>query len=129
MGMKNLTDEIVGKMEETGKKGIIINISSICALCKNFQYTPYGISKSGVLSYTKKLKLKHPEYNIHAITPGSVATGMGGYRTGDDLSYRKNILLRVALPEEIAALSAFLSSDCGKHISNLIVTAAAGEIF
>ena len=91
--------------------------------------TPYGISKSGVLSYTKKLKLKHPEYNIHAITPGSVATGMGGYRTGDDLSYRKNILLRVALPEEIAALSAFLSSDCGKHISNLIVTAAAGEIF
>lgn len=128
MGMKNLTDEIVGKMEETGKKGIIINISSICALCKNFQYTPYGISKSGVLSYTKKLKLKHPEYNIHAITPGSVATGMVGYRTGDDLSYRKNILLRVALPEEIAALSAFLSSDCGKHISNLIVTAAAGEI-
>ena len=98
--MKILTDSIIKKAKENDAKCSIINISSICSLYKNFQFTPYGISKSGVSSYTKVLKKKYPDFNIHAIAPGCVATGMVNYKLGDDLSYGHNILQRVALTEE-----------------------------
>ena len=76
----------------------------------------------------KVLKKKYPDFNIHAIAPGCVATGMVNYKLGDDLSYGHNILQRVALTEEIASLSAFLSSDYGRYISNTPIIASAGEV-
>ena len=63
-----------------------------------------------------------------AIAPGCVATGMVNYKLGDDLSYGHNILQRVALTEEIASLSAFLSSDYGRYISNTPIIASAGAV-
>ena len=128
IGMKILTDSIIKKAKENDAKCSIINITSICSLYKNFQFTPYGISKSGVSSYTKVFKKKYPDFNIHAIAPGCVATGMVNYKLGDDLSYGHNILQRVALTEEIASLSAFLSSDYGRYISNTPIIASAGEV-
>lgn len=126
IGMIELTQHIIPQMPETGS---IINISSICSLYSRYQYTPYGISKSGVTSYTKKLREKYPKMNIHAIAPGSIATNMADKKLGSNLSYKSNYLKRIILPEEISALCAFLSSQYGEKITNIPVLASAGEIF
>mgnify|MGYP000417502179 CR=1 FL=1 len=66
--------------------------------------------------------------NIHSILPGSVATKMGNIKMGDNISSACNKLNRLILPEEIAALTAFLCSDCAVYIVEGEIVAAACEI-
>ena len=127
VGMKVLTEEIATLMDNTNGEGSIINISSICALFNSFRYSPYGISKSAVNYFTHETRKKFPKLNVHAIAPGSVATGMGHLKNGDDISSNCNYLKHIALPEEIASLAAFLASDSGRLITNIPVVASAGE--
>lgn len=106
----------------------IINISSICSQFNSFGYSPYGISKAGLLGLTKDLNVKYGRYGatIRAILPGSVATKMGNIKVGDNIEGNNNILNRPALAEEIAALTAVYASDIGKYCVNNL-TASAGE--
>ncbi len=124
-----LTDLTVKKNIHTKRKLSIINISSICTQFNSFRYSPYGISKSGLLGLTMDLNKKYENSGIisRAIIPGSVATKMGNISLGDNIVGNNNILKRVAIPEEIAAIAAIYASDIGEYcINNLI--ASAGEV-
>ncbi|MBO4845827.1 MAG: SDR family oxidoreductase [Lachnospiraceae bacterium] len=125
-----LMTEIVAKQmrERFNENQRIINIGSICATERPYQSTPYGMSKSAVHHMTRYLNNKYSELSILCIEPGSVATVMGDRKIGSDIANANNLLGRVSLPEEIAAVSAFLCSDVGRFIDP-IISASACETF
>lgn len=127
-GLQLFCDLVALKMNEEGISGTIINISSICSLFNGICYTPYGLSKTAINQYSCVLREKYPNLNVHAVLPGSVATKMNSSTVGDNISKECNILNRMLLPEEIAALVAFLAGDIGKKVSNSFITASACEV-
>ena len=114
--------------------GTIINISSINSDQRKFRHTPYGISKFALSNYTaqKAQEYKGTKVTINALQPGGVATNMPNVNVtlGRDIAGRKtNMLGRASLPEEMAAIIAFLCSPAGKNITGQVITASACEEF
>ena len=129
-GTYALTTKIIEVMIHQQVKGSIVNIASICAISPKFMYTPYGISKSGVIAMTKELSQKYKKngITINAVAPGSVATAMGDLKENDNLAKKNNILRRVILPEEVAGLVAMLASEYGRYLGGRVITISAGEV-
>lgn len=117
-GTVQLTERIASEMVEQKISGNIINIASICAESRNFQYTPYGMSKAAIIEYTRLICKKYPLLTANVVEPGSVATVMGGLSMGDNIARNCNALHRPALPEEIAAFVAFLAGGFGVYLKN-----------
>lgn len=128
LGIVEFTNHVAEEMTNRDIKGCIVNISSICSVFPRFQYTPYGMSKSALTQFGLELNKRFPALNIKTVLPGSVATNMGNLKLGDNISRKCNILYHPALPEEIAALVAFLCSDVGNKINNSSIVASACEI-
>lgn len=128
VGIVEFTKQIAIEMKKKNTKGSIINISSICSLFPNYQYTPYGISKSALTQFGIDLKNDFPLLNVKTVIPGSVATIMGNLKLGDNISRNCNILHHSAMPEEIAALVAFLCGEVGQKVSNSSIIASACEV-
>lgn len=115
-------------IEQSRGRKKVINISSICAEYRSFQYTPYGMSKAAILKWTELMQEQYPAILFKAIQPGSVATIMGDLKFGDNIVRKCNILNHPALPEEIAALAAFLASEWGGFVNDVGVIASACEV-
>lgn len=128
VGIAEFTKQVAKEMVTHHPNGCIVNISSICSISQRYQYTPYGISKSALTQFGLELKKEFPTLNIKTVLPGSVATSMGNLKPGDNISRKCNILHHPALPEEIAALVAFLCSDLGKKVTNSSIVASACEV-
>lgn len=128
VGIAEFTKQVAKEMVISNPKGCIVNISSICSIFQRYQYTPYGISKSALTQFALELKKEFPTLNIKTVLPGSVATIMGNLKQGDNISRKCNILHHPALPEEIAALVAFLCSDVGYKVTNSSIVASACEV-
>ena len=106
----------------------IINIASICGLTNHYGYTPYGISKTGVIEYTRKLAEEYQgKVLIEGVAPGSVATRMGTRHFGGDISGSNSFTNHVAIPEETAAVVCFLAGPVGTYLNGKTVLASAGE--
>lgn len=128
--MWSLSKKVADYMCSSEQSGIIINISSICAFNNQFSYTPYGMSKAGLISMTRYMNDVYKDKNImfRVIAPGSVATQMNYIVENADIASRcNNILRRQILPEEIAALIAFLCSDTGCDIRQDFFMVSANE--
>lgn len=125
-----LTSKCVAeKMTTDGINGIIINVASICGYSNHFGHTPYGISKTGVIEYTKLLAEDYKgKVSIVGIAPGSVATRMGDKGFGKNLSGGNSVTKHTAMPEEIASVICFLSSSTGRLLNGQTVIASAMEI-
>jgi 3-oxoacyl-[acyl-carrier protein] reductase len=102
------------------KYGRIVNTASVSAL-GNIGQANYAASKAGVMGLTRTLALEWARYNIavNAIAPGAVKTRMTAaipekVMAGllEKIPYR-----RLADPEEIAAVHAFLASDQASYIT------------
>jgi NAD(P)-dependent dehydrogenase (short-subunit alcohol dehydrogenase family) len=124
-----LCKSVADKMVETNTQGNIVAISSICGQQKKMQYTPYGMSKQAIYRYIDMLQKEYPSITMGTVFPGSVATKMNACGIGDNISKGCNKLNHVALPEEIAALVAFLCSENGRYFKGSGITASACEIF
>ncbi len=119
---------VADKMVGRGVEGIIITVSSICGYSNHFGYTPYGISKSGVIEFTKGIAENYlGKICILSIAPGSVATRMGITSFGKNISGTSSFTHHVALPEEIASVIAFLTTPFGHKLSGQTILASAGE--
>ena len=127
VGVTHLCESMAEYMSNFNGEKIIL-ISSICALDKKARYTPYGMSKAASTAFIRSIREKYPNLSMNIIFPGSVATKMGNIKIGDNIAKKCNKLNRVILPEEIASLAAFLSSDVGKQVKDGIV-ASACEVF
>lgn len=110
--------------------GVIVNISSSAGWRGNVGMGVYGISKAGVNSLTMSLAKEYAKNNIrvNAISPGPIETDM--------MSLVPNELLpkvisevpmgRVGLPEEVANVVIFLSSDLASYVTGAIIPVDGG---
>ena len=105
-------------------KGSIINCSSIAGLVGFQQAAIYTASKHGVNGMTKSAALENAKngIRINAICPGVIDTPMIDRATGGKVE-TKNMYAqmepmgRLGLPEEIAEVTLWLSSDASSFIT------------
>jgi NAD(P)-dependent dehydrogenase (short-subunit alcohol dehydrogenase family) len=120
---------VVPQMRQLGG-GAIVNVASVQAFGAQRAVAAYAASKGGVVALTKAMAVDHAAegVRVNAVCPGSVDTPMlrsaaerwRGSRTADDLIAewgRSHPLGRVATPEEVAELIAFLASDRARFIT------------
>jgi NAD(P)-dependent dehydrogenase (short-subunit alcohol dehydrogenase family) len=118
----------LGRMRERGW-GRVINTSSIGAL-GNIGQANYSASKAGVIGLTHTLALEYAKYGItvNCVAPGPVMTPM---LAGVPEAIREKIVARVpvgriAQPDEIAGVHAFLASDDAAFITGQVLFVDGG---
>jgi len=116
------------RMRERGW-GRVVNTSSIGSL-GNIGQANYAASKAGVIGLTRTLALEYAKYGItvNCVTPGPVMTRM---LAGVPEAIREKIVARVpigriARPDEIAGVHAFLASDDAAYITGQVVFVDGG---
>jgi 3alpha(or 20beta)-hydroxysteroid dehydrogenase len=111
---------VVEPMKAAGG-GSIINVSSQAGLHGLTGYGAYGSSKWGLRGLTKvaSIELGPIGIRVNAVYPGMIDTPMIGHlnvRRGPG-GHPGAPLNRVGVPEEVAALVAFLASDASSYIT------------
>jgi NAD(P)-dependent dehydrogenase (short-subunit alcohol dehydrogenase family) len=110
--------------------GSIVHVASVQALVAQRGVVAYAASKGGVVALTRAIAIDHAADGIrcNAVLPASVDTPMlrssavlfGNGRDADEVVHewgRAHPLGRVATPEEVAELIAFLASDRSSFVT------------
>ena len=111
--------------------GVILMTASTNGLSGHPFYADYNASKAGVILLAKTMARElAPKIRVNAICPGYVLTPMQRAEYTDEMLAAVDAgipLGRHALPEEIAALFAFLASDDARYITGAVLTIDGGE--
>ena len=122
--------QIVCRQMARNKEGSIINISSIAALDGEPAQLEYASSKAALIGATKKLARELGQFGIrvNAVAPGVTDTGMisGMEDKMREQILEKTVMNRVARPEEIANVVAFLASDKAGYITGQVIRVDGG---
>jgi NAD(P)-dependent dehydrogenase (short-subunit alcohol dehydrogenase family) len=136
---------VVPAMRERGR-GVIVNVSSTAAKRPSTGMPHYSVTKAAVLSLSRLVADLYARDGIrcNAVTPGPTATeawlGQGGLadqqaersgKTRDDVLASVGAgrpLGRLADPEEIAAVVAFLCSDRSSYVTGAAWSADGGTV-
>ena len=125
----NVTRQVVEGMAERGW-GRIINMSSVNALKGQFGQTNYSAAKAGMHGFTKALaqEVVKKGVTVNTVSPGYVLTDMVRAINPDIL---KQIVAqipmgRLAEPEEIAGLVAYLVSDEAGYVTGTNISINGG---
>jgi acetoacetyl-CoA reductase len=125
----NVTRQVIEGMMERGW-GRIVNISSVNALKGQFGQTNYSAAKAGMHGFTKALaqEVVKKGVTVNTISPGYVDTDMVRAIKPEVLqSIVASIPMgRLAKPEEIASLVAFLSSEDAGYITGANISINGG---
>ena len=113
------------------KKGSIIYISSTSALDNTIGRNGYSATKAAIISQANTLSRELGRMNIrvNSIAPGLIDTDMMRNNTPEKLldSVVSNLSLkRIGLPEEIANVALFLSSDLSSYITGQTIRVDGG---
>lgn len=125
---------MVAQVEAGKKPGVIVNMSSINARVAIPNQLPYCVSKGGVDQMTKVMSLALAPHGIrvNAIGPGSIMTDMMATITTDQEAKRRVLsrtpLGRIADPEEIASVAAFLASSDASYMTGETIYVDGGRL-
>jgi acetoacetyl-CoA reductase len=125
----NVTRQVIDGMVDRGW-GRIINISSVNAIKGQFGQTNYSAAKAGMAGFSKALaqEVVKKGVTVNTVSPGYVETDMV-------LAIRKEIreqiiasipMGRLAKPDEIAAVVAFLASEEAGYITGANINVNGG---
>jgi len=122
-------------MVETGRKGSIINMSSINAIVAIPNQVPYSVSKGGVNMLTRvmAISLAPRGIRVNAIGPGTIATDLARNAVMGSPQAMRNIMARTPLgrlgePEEVANVASFLASDAGSYFTGQTLYPDGGRL-
>jgi glucose 1-dehydrogenase len=126
--------QMVKQVEMGRAPGAIINMSSVNDTLAIETIAPYTMSKGGVKQLTSAAAIALAPHGIrvNGIGPGSIMTDMLKGVMVDDVSRRRILsrtpMGRVGLPEEMAAIAAFLASEDASYITGQIIYADGGRM-
>ena len=125
----NVTRQVIDGMVERGW-GRIVNISSVNAIKGQFGQTNYSAAKAGMAGFSKALaqEVVRKGVTVNTVSPGYVETDMVKAIRAD---VRQQIIEsipmgRLARPEEIAAVVAFLASEEAGYITGANISVNGG---
>ncbi len=118
-------------MQTQASGGSIINISSVSALRPSPGTAAYGAAKAGVDSLTTSLAIEWaPKVRMNAIDVGLCRTESTDDHYGDAAGVaaieRTIPLGRMARPEEVGHVAAFLASDLASYVSGARIACHGG---
>jgi 3-oxoacyl-[acyl-carrier protein] reductase len=127
-------------MRERGA-GTIVNVSSTAAKRPSTGMPDYSVMKAALLSYSRLVADLYAKDGIrcNAVTPGPTATGawLGDGGLADQQGEREEVLAKVAAgrplgrlaqPEEIASVIAFLCSPRSSYVTGAAWSADGGTV-
>jgi glucose 1-dehydrogenase len=126
--------QMVKQVKAGRSPGCIINMSSVNDTLAIETIAPYTMSKGGVKQLTSvaAIALAPHGIRVNGIGPGSIMTDMLKGVMVDDASRRRILsrtpMGRVGMPEEMAAIAAFLASDDASYITGQIIYADGGRM-
>jgi len=130
-GVYNCTRAVVDTMVAQGS-GVILNASSVVGLYGNFGQTNYAAAKFGVIGFTKTWakELGKKGVRSNAVCPGFVATPILASMPEKVIQAmeEKVPLRRLAKPEEIASVYAFLASDDASYMNGAVLSVDGGLV-
>jgi len=113
------------------KSGRIVNITSINGLRGKFGQANYSASKAGIIGLTKAVAKELGKYgiNVNAVAPGMVNTAMAKKLPPEILQQAvdETVLKRIAEPEDVASVVAFLCSPESRGITGEIIKFDGGQ--
>ncbi len=120
------------QMIKQGDGGSIINITSVHEDWPMPNNTPYCLSKGGMRMLTRTAGVELAPHNIRVVGvgPGAIATPINTATMNDPVALKKLDdaipLGRMARPEEIGSVVAFLASDAASYITATTIFADGG---
>lgn len=108
------------------RQGAIVNVGSAQSFMSQKNVAPYATSKTAILGLTRSIAVDYaPIIRCNAVCPSTIDTPMLRWALEQspdpqavlDECYDMHLLKRIAKPEEIAALIAFLCSDLACNIT------------
>jgi 3-oxoacyl-[acyl-carrier protein] reductase len=131
---------VLPQMQERGG-GVLVNVSSTAGKRPSTGMPHYSVTKAAVLSLSRLIADVYAKDGIrcNAVTPGPTATGswLGPGGLAEQQGDRTEILAKVAAarplgrlaePEEIAAVIAFLCSDRASYVTGAAWSADGGTV-
>ncbi len=113
------------------EQGVILHNASIDSVGAEVGYVAYNSSKAGLVQMARTMatELAHYGIRVNCVSPGYTLTELTEKATGPELlkyletDFERVPMGRLAKPEEIAAVFAFLASDDAQFITgqNIIV--------
>ena len=129
-----MTQAVARRMVADGRKGTIVNMSSVNAVMAIPNQTPYCVAKGGLNQLTKvaAMSLAPHGIRVNGIGPGSIMTDMLA-TVMTDAAARTKILSRTPLgragaPEEIAKAALFLASDDASYMTGQTIYPDGGRL-
>ncbi|MGH7607062.1 MAG: SDR family NAD(P)-dependent oxidoreductase [Gemmatimonadales bacterium] len=110
--------------------GKIVNVASHQAMRPGFGVANYAASKAALIGLTKAaaVDLGSSGINVNAVAPGFVKTELLTQLPREVLerAEHESVLGRVAEPEDISRVIAFLCSDAARHITGQVIVVDGG---